>query len=85
MKWKLQECCVVQGFRFAYDTTTFFQGTIDSGAKPIGSNRITFTTTAPGVQYRAVKHKRLRDPTIEYRPGWRRRRGVFGRGSNWKR
>ena len=31
------------------DTTTFFQGTTDKGAGTGGSNRLTFTTTAPGV------------------------------------
>jgi len=32
------------------DTTSYFQGLTDSGANaPIGVNRITFTTTAPGV------------------------------------
>ena len=31
------------------DTTTFFLGTTDKGANVAGSNRLTFTTTAPGV------------------------------------
>lgn len=31
------------------DTTTYFIGTTDNGASAPGSNRLTFTTTAPGV------------------------------------
>jgi len=63
------------------DTNTFFQSTIDSGANPIGFQPITFTTTAPVSNIELLSTNDYATSNNRYRPGWRRRRGFFGRGS----